>query len=152
MDCLDEVTLSSYLDGTLSKEERSKVEEHIADCKKCLDLLVVAHKSIKGVKIAPLELKNKVKARLGIRQKRGNELPWLIVSITLFLLSFIVKRYFMQFLSAAVITGFKWVMEGEGARRAIMIFKKIPEKEKKFERKSPPPVSNITGGGDRHGK
>ena len=42
-------------------------------------------------------------------------------------------------------------MEGDGAKRVIMIFKEIQEKEKKFERKSPPDVSNIAGG-DRYGK
>ncbi len=42
-------------------------------------------------------------------------------------------------------------MEGESAKRVIMIFKGIQKKEKKVERKAPPDVSNIAGG-DRYGK
>ncbi|MFH1782674.1 MAG: zf-HC2 domain-containing protein [Candidatus Omnitrophota bacterium] len=150
MDCLDDIMLSSYLDEALSKDERLKIEKHIVTCNKCLDILAVAHESRKKAKTPSLELKNKIKDKLGIKRKKRNDLPWMIAALVLFLLSFIVKRYFMQFLLAAVVMGFKWVMEGEGARRVVMIFKKIPEKEKKFERKSPPPVSNITGGGDKY--
>ncbi|MFH1853879.1 MAG: zf-HC2 domain-containing protein [Candidatus Omnitrophota bacterium] len=136
MNCLNEKELSSYLDENLSEQERNRIERHLSDCKKCLDMLIVAYDAGKTTK-----------RRWDFRKKKDNPaLKWLLASFFLFALSFIFKRFFLQFLIAGGILGFKWVMEGEGARRAIMIFKGIEKKEKKFERKSHRPVSNITGG------
>ena len=45
MKCLDEKTLSSYLDKRLSDTEREGIEEHIAGCNVCLDMLLVAYES-----------------------------------------------------------------------------------------------------------
>ncbi len=167
--CLDEKALSSYLDEKLSETERKKIEEHIADCNTCLDMLLVAYESQGRSKKCPLWLKRKVgdgfkppPTTSKIKKKRS-ELKWLFAGIFFFALSFIFRDYFLQFLAVSVILGFKWVMEGEAAKRVIMIFKGIQEKEKKFERKSPPDVSSIVGegfkpsptkheGGDRYGK
>ena len=150
MKCLDEKTLSSYLDKRLSDTEREGIEEHIARCNACLDMLLVAYESQN--KKCPAILKERIKQRLGLKQKKKNPgLKWLLAALVFFGLSFVFRGYFLQFLAAAIILGFKWVMEGEGAKRVIMIFKEIQEKEKKFERKSPPDVSNILGG-DKYGE
>ncbi len=150
--CLDEKKLSSYLDEKLSDIERKRIEEHIADCNVCLDMLLVAYESYGRNKKCPHILKGRIKNRLGLKQpKKRPELKWLFMSLFFFVLSFIFRHYFLQFLAVSVILGFKWVMEGEAAKRVIMIFKGIQEKEKKFERKSPPDVSNVAGG-DRYGK
>ncbi|MFA5388901.1 MAG: anti-sigma factor [Candidatus Omnitrophota bacterium] len=150
--CLDDRLLSSYLDKRLSGPERGKIEGHIADCGACLDKLLVAHESRGRVRKVPLMLRNKIKSRLGLKQtKKRPEIKWLAASMGFFVFSFLVRHYFLQFLAISVILGFKWVMEGEGAKRVIMIFKEIREKEKKFERKPPPDVSNIIGG-DKYGK
>lgn len=150
--CLDEKTLSSYLDERLSEAERRKIEEHIADCNICLDMLLVAYESRGRNKKCPPILKDKIKDRLGLKEsKKRPGLKWLFSGLFFFALSFVFRHYFLQFLALSVILGFKWVMEGEGAKRVIMIFKGIQEKEKKFERKSPPDVSNVAGG-DRYGK
>ena len=150
--CLDEKTLSSYLDERLSSMERKRIEEHIADCNTCLDMLLVAYESHGRNKKCPPILKDRIKNRLGLKQpKKRPELKWLFTCLVFFALSFIFRHYFLQFLAIAVILGFKWVMEGEAAKRVIMIFKGIQEKEKKVERKSPPDVSNVAGG-DRYGK
>lgn len=133
MGCLDDRVLSSYLDEKIPDAERKSIEEHIASCNRCLDLLVVAYEAHGSSRKCPLILKEKIKARFGIRQKKRGNLKWLIATIFFFALSFVFKRYFLQFLAAAVILGFKWVMEGEGAKRVVMIFKGIQEKEKKFE-------------------
>ncbi|MBU1061186.1 MAG: zf-HC2 domain-containing protein [Candidatus Omnitrophica bacterium] len=144
MDCLNEKVLSSYLDERLSEDERRRIDGHISKCNRCLDLLIVAYEAqAKSRKVSSL-LKERVKKRLGVKQKKARpELKWLLGALFLFALSFIVKRFFMQFLVGAAILGFKWAMEGEGAKRAVMIFKGIEKKEKNFERKSPPPVSDI---------
>jgi len=150
--CLDEKTLSSYLDERRSSMERKKIGEHIADCNTCLDMLLVAYESQGRNKKCPPILKDRIKNRLGLKQpKKRHELKWLFAGLFFFALSFIFRHYFLQFLAIAVILGFKWVMEGEAAKRVIMIFKGIQEKEKKFERKSPSDVSNVAGG-DRYGK
>ena len=145
MECLDEKRLSLYLDRALLVGERNKIEEHISRCNRCLDLLLVAYEAQKATKKCPSALRQKVKARLGLRAtKKRSELKWLVAALFLFVLSFLVKKYFLQFLVAAVVLGFKWVMEGDAARRAIMIFKGIQKSEdqqKKLERKSPPRMS-----------
>ncbi|MBU4342855.1 MAG: zf-HC2 domain-containing protein [Candidatus Omnitrophica bacterium] len=130
MRCPDEAMLSSYLDESLSEAERGRIEQHVSSCARCLDLLVVAYESGQGARKCPRVLRNKIKARLGLQQRRGRpELKWLFASLVLFLLSFVFKKYFLQFLIAAAILGFKWVMEGEGAKRAIMIFRGMREEE-----------------------
>jgi hypothetical protein len=140
------------LDEKLSGAEREKIERHIADCNICLDMLLTAYESRGRNKKCSVILNNKIKSRLGLKQaKKKPELKWFFSALLFFALSFIVRHYFLQFLAVAVILGFKWAMEGEGAKRVIMIFKGIQEKEKKVERKSPPNVSNILGG-DRYGK
>jgi hypothetical protein len=150
--CLDEKMLSSYLDKRLSDMERKKIEEHIADCNICLDMLLVAYESQGRDKRCPPILRDRIKNRFGLKQaKKRPELKWLYAGLFFFMLSFIFRHYFLQFLAISVVLGFKWVMEGEAAKRVIMIFKGIQEKEKKIERKSPSDVSNITGG-DRYGK
>lgn len=125
--CLDEKLLSSYLDERLPDIERKRIEEHIAVCNNCLDLLVVAYES-QGKK-CPEALRQRIKNRLGLRQKRKRpEVKWLIAAIVFFALSFVFRQYFLQFLAGAIILGFKWVMEGEGERRIVMIFKGMTDK------------------------
>ena len=115
-------------------------------------MLLVAHESYGRGKECPAILKNRIKNRLGLKQAKNLQgLKWLIAALFFLALSFVIRHYFLQFLAISIVLGFKWVMEGEGAKRVIMIFKGIQEKEKIVERKSPPNVSNIAGG-DRYGK
>ncbi len=149
---MDEKVLSLYLDGGVSGPERERIEGHISQCDSCLDLLVLAYEAQEGKDKCPAPLKRKIKETLGIKQKKSNSgLKWLLAAICLFALSFVFKGYFLQFLVVASILGFKWVMEGEGAKKVVMIFKGIESCEKDFERKAPPYVSNKRGG-DSHGE
>ena len=43
MTCPDEERLLDYLEGRLSEEDRSRVEEHLSDCERCLEALVVTN-------------------------------------------------------------------------------------------------------------
>ncbi|MFA4991941.1 MAG: zf-HC2 domain-containing protein [Candidatus Omnitrophota bacterium] len=117
MGCLSEKELSSYLDKKISGAERRKIEEHVAGCNACLDMLLVAR-----------DAERREKTEKTKRRGRG-ETKWLLGALILFLCSFVVKRYFLQFLAASAVLGFKWAMEGEGARRAIMIFKDFGRKQ-----------------------
>lgn len=117
MSCLSEKELSYYLDERFSEKERNKIEEHIAGCRHCLDLLLIAYDAGKAKKKWP-------------RIKKGHgALKWLLGSITSIAFSFVFRKFFLQFLITAVIVGFKWVMESEGARKTIMIFKGIKSEE-----------------------
>jgi uncharacterized membrane protein YgcG len=139
MNCLSESELSSYLDEELSPENRKKIEAHISGCGKCLDVLVVAYEA------------GRIRKKKQAGRKNRTALKWLAGFFILFAASFVFKKFFLQFLIAAAVFGFKWAMEGEGARKTIMVFRGLEKKDKKFERKSYPPVSNITGG-DNYGE
>ncbi|MFC1623931.1 zf-HC2 domain-containing protein [Candidatus Omnitrophota bacterium] len=152
MDCLSEKRLSSYLDEGLSEVERGRIEDHISRCNHCLDLLMLSYEARGASGKCPALLKQKIGKTLGLKEeKKRPESKWFFGALILFALSFVFKGFFLQFLAGAVILGFKWVMEGEGARRVVMIFRGMQKEEKKFERKSPPPVSDITGG-DKYGE
>jgi len=152
MSCLDERMLSSYLDGGSSGSERREIEEHVSGCERCLGLLAVAYEAQDASCRCPAALKSKIKNRLGLKKRKARpELKWLFGALVLFLASFIFKEYFLQFLAAALVLGFKWAMTGEGAKQAVMIFRAIKPGEKKFERKAPPDVSDVIGG-DEHGE
>jgi len=152
MRCPNERELSSYLDSTLSGAERERIEAHVSNCGRCLDLLTLAHEAGSGSWECPEPLKEKIKKMLGIRGRKSRaELKWLFGTIIMLALSFVFKRYFLQFLTASLILGFKWGVSSEAARRTIMIFKGMQQAQKKVERKSPSDVSNITGG-DRYGE
>ncbi|MFC1621000.1 zf-HC2 domain-containing protein [Candidatus Omnitrophota bacterium] len=152
MKCPSEKELSSYLDSAISNAERERIEAHVASCGRCLDLLTLAYEAGSGSRECPGLLKEKIGKMIGVKQRKSRSgLKWLFGTIIMLMLSFVFKKYFLQFLAASLILGFKWAMEGEAARRTIMIFKGIQQAQKKIERKSPPDVSNITGG-DRYGK
>lgn len=135
MGCLDEKELSSYLDEDLDEAGRMRIERHLAECRQCLDLLMVAYDaqrpSASRLRRIARTILNilRVSGRRGRVEKKKSGLKWLLAALCLFALSFILKRFFLQFLAAAVVLGFKWVMEGEGARKAIMIFKGIKNEE-----------------------
>lgn len=126
MDCPNEKILSSYLDERLPEAERNKIEAHISECNRCLDFVLVAFEAQRKGRKYPALLKEKIRKRLGLKEKKKRpELKWLLWALVLFTFSFVFKRFFLQFLAGALILGFKWVMEGEGARRVVMIFKGI---------------------------
>lgn len=153
--CPSEVELARYLDCRLSEAHRQVLESHIANCQQCLDLLVVARQAgkRKWKKKEFQGLIKRIEGGLGIKVGNNTATKWLMLSIIFFMLSFIFSRYFLQFLIGATILALKWVFEGEGAKRVVMIFKKEspPQTQKNFERKSTPPSSNIMGGEEDEG-
>ncbi len=60
------------------------------------------------------------------RQKWEN-LFWLVVMLGSFTLSFVFRRYFMQFLVLTLLAGFKWVMEMRASKTQIMIYRALSE-------------------------
>ena len=131
-DCPSEVDLARYLDGTLASDRRQTLEKHLSDCSLCLDILVTSKNILKEEKIVR-------KSLLSYLSKQ----KWLIVTAVCFGFSFVVRRFFLQFLFLALIFGIKWALGGEGSRNLVMIFRSLSHKdveirkpqEKIFERK-----------------
>jgi hypothetical protein len=53
--CPDEETLVDYLEHRLSDEDRSRVEEHLADCQLCLDSVIVIKNMVEKADCFELE-------------------------------------------------------------------------------------------------
>jgi len=135
-DCPDEEVLLEYFQGTLDKERYQALEHHIAECGFCLGQLNIAFQSQlmnkKGnLEAVPQKLIDKTKSSLGIFKKtdnkndRGRKIMkkrlFLLGAIFFFTLSFIIPRYFIQFLVATLILGIRWAFESEGGRTLIMV-------------------------------
>lgn len=131
-DCPPELELAKYLEGALPSAKRQTIEKHLSDCSLCLDLLVTTKNILKEEKIVKKSLLSHLS-----KQK------WLIVTAICFGFSFVVRRFFLQFLFLALIFGIKWALSAEGSRNLVMIFRGLSHKdaenrkpqEKIFERK-----------------
>lgn len=108
--CLTFDQAHDYLKGALTKEVRRGVESHIADCYHCLDLVATVHDGMKTrprYRIHPIQL------------NKGHIV--MLLAITSFILSFIFKRYFLQFLVVTILFGLKWVIDTKSTRMLVTI-------------------------------
>ncbi|OGX50444.1 MAG: hypothetical protein A3G37_00850 [Omnitrophica WOR_2 bacterium RIFCSPLOWO2_12_FULL_46_30] len=129
--CPAELKLAKYLEGSLPSNMRQDIEKHLADCPFCLDLLVVTRNVLNGEGQAKPS---------GFRRLRMQK--WLILTGISFALSFVIRRFFLQFLFLSLILGIKWALSSEGSRNLVMIFRSLShrgaedkEERKIFERK-----------------
>lgn len=127
-DCLDEQVLLEYLQGDLNEERQQAVEYHLAACGFCLSQLNIASQAMskqKNFEPVPQKLIEKTKAALGISQDKGNKKRkkrlYFLGAVVFFILSFVIPRYFIQFLVATLILGIRWAFESEGGRTLIMV-------------------------------
>jgi len=114
-----EAELADYLGNTLTGEGRKSLEDHIACCNDCLDSTVSAYESVKKFK----------KKKAGVMKKIN---VYLILAIISFILSFVFQRHFVQFLTATLLLGIKWIADAKSTKMLIMIYeawKKGGEKE-----------------------
>ncbi|MFH1995530.1 MAG: zf-HC2 domain-containing protein [Candidatus Omnitrophota bacterium] len=122
-DCLNDVALSDYLLNTLPAEERSRIEKHLSVCGACLVKMIASSDSVRE-----FEKASQVR-RFGLMKKMN----WICIAAAVsFVLSFLVPRYFLQFLTAAAIFGVKWIVDSKNTRILIAIheaWKKGGEKE-----------------------
>ena len=144
-DCPNEAVLAGYLGNSLNQKKKEEVETHISECLYCLEQLNLAHQAQKAFSrrdLPPSEQKivdkaKKISCLAPVKPKKKGT-AWLLASIVAFALSFLVPRYFLQFLAAAVILGIKWALESDAAKTLIMILDKrhkdkeedLPEKVK----------------------
>ncbi|MFH1877490.1 MAG: zf-HC2 domain-containing protein [Candidatus Omnitrophota bacterium] len=110
--CPSEETMSRYLSGTMLPEDRALFEKHLVSCAECRKLIIEAYEIVKSPD--PAEIKNRV-----LVWARQN--AWLLAAIFSLSASFIIQKYFFQFLTASFILGVKWIIDSKAARILIMI-------------------------------
>jgi hypothetical protein len=124
--CPAEEKLSEYLSGVLHKEEKDELEEHLVSCEKCRKLIVEADEIINS----------SVLKKIGEKvMKRIKDSRWFIGALAAFIFSFLLPRYFLQFLIACMLMGAKWIMDSKTTKMLVMIYEawkkgdtEIPEK------------------------
>ena len=104
-----EAELADYLSNILTGEGRKRIEDHIACCNDCLDNVVSAHESVKKFK----------KGKAGVMKKIN---VYLVLAVISFILSFAFQRYFVQFLTAALLLGIKWIADAKSTKMLVMIY------------------------------
>jgi hypothetical protein len=134
--CFSENVLIDYLEEKLNSREYETVNNHITNCSFCLSQLILALEAQivnerRRLKQAPREWIEKAKAllksdndreRKRIRKnKRVKKNLFLGGAIIFFLLSFLIPRYFIQFLVATLILGLRWALESESGHTLIMV-------------------------------
>ncbi|MBU4488138.1 MAG: hypothetical protein KKI13_03625 [Candidatus Omnitrophica bacterium] len=133
-DCPPLETLARYASGGLHGQESYNVGNHVKRCAFCSELVEGAFLYSAYAKEIKLE---DVSARMKKRAKSLNpaytekehkfmsylkKKIWFILSLTSFIASFFVPRYFLQFLALAIILGLKWVFNKETTRTLIMVY------------------------------
>jgi hypothetical protein len=134
--CPDNQDLIDYLQNNLDEEKRKSLESHIADCSFCLGQISIAAEALQkhnqhNFDPLPENIINKTKANLNsIKTKpKKNESQkkaikrrlFLAATIIFFGLSFIIPKYFLQFLIAALILGIRWSFESESGKTLVMV-------------------------------
>jgi len=107
--------LAGYLDKTISRDERKKVETHLASCRECLNTVSAAHEAVTKFRRG-----EKTKDRRSLFMKKIN--PYLALAIAFFLFSFITPKFFLQSLVATLVFGIKWVADSRSAKMLVMIY------------------------------
>ena len=62
-----------------------------------------------------------------LQSQRVQNLLWLALTAAAFAGSFLVRRYFLQFLALAVLAGVKFVVDSKSTKTQIMIYKALQE-------------------------
>ncbi|MCF7875206.1 MAG: hypothetical protein K9L72_04040 [Candidatus Omnitrophica bacterium] len=134
--CPENQTLIDYLQNNLSEEKRKSLETHIACCSFCLSQISIASEAFQKHKKnsfnpLPENIINQAKTNLNsiktktkkdeFQKKAIKRRFFLATTIIFFILSFIVPKYFLQFLVGALILGIRWSFESESGKTLIMI-------------------------------
>ena len=131
--CPSELVLSDYLENRLGEQQQKQLLEHVADCPNCLALLELAQQSQQAqIKDQPSRaMIKRAQNALPEKQKQKNSSrKWSFLAALTFILSFIATRYFLQFLTLAVIFSIKWIFDSGSTRTLIMIYEAWRKKDK----------------------
>lgn len=111
--CPSEAELNDYLYNKLKWNKRTELERHLSGCGACLEKLLFAYDTVSEF----YKIRNVRRKKPDFRKNL-----WLFVAIISFALSFLMPRYFIQFLVAAVLLGGKWIFDSQNARMLITIY------------------------------
>jgi Fe-S oxidoreductase len=115
------------MSGRMSPEEKASVEQHLSGCRSCRDLVWDTHSILRQ------EQKWETVRALAAKAKKNF---WLFLSVCSLALSFLLPKYFLQFLTAGLLSGLKWVFDPRQSKIMIMVREAIKESEKETSRKS----------------
>ncbi|MBN2096870.1 MAG: zf-HC2 domain-containing protein [Candidatus Omnitrophica bacterium] len=129
--CPSELQLCDYLENRLDQEQENRLLEHLADCKHCLALLELAQSQPKEITEEPASeliarAQNIVQGR---PEKTVLSYKWPILAGISFILSFTLSRYFLQFLTLALVFSIKWIFDTGSTRTLIMIYEAWRKKD-----------------------
>ena len=130
-ECPNELKLDDLLEGRLSQEEQDVLIKHAAHCPNCLSLLELAQRAKEETPSAPTP-KMIMRAKSLMQKdskKKILDYKWQILAFISFALSFIVARFFLQFLILAVIFSIKWIFDSGSTRTLIMIYQAWRKKD-----------------------
>ena len=113
-----EIELADFLSHTLPKERHDAVEEHIASCDLCLEKVAAAHGAV--MEFGSVGSDKKGKAKYVDIFKKIN--IYLILACVSFACSFMMPRYFIQFLVATLLLGIKWIVDAKSTKMLVMIY------------------------------
>ena len=107
--CLTTDEICSYVNKTVSLKEKKVLEAHLATCYNCLDNVVSIHDFNRS-------FTNKRRWEL------KKEIIFVIIAMICFISSFVISRFFLQFLAATIIFGMKWIVDSKTNRLLVMIY------------------------------
>ncbi|PIQ88434.1 MAG: hypothetical protein COV72_09020 [Candidatus Omnitrophica bacterium CG11_big_fil_rev_8_21_14_0_20_42_13] len=123
--CPSELELSDYLGNRLSPDKQEVLLAHVSRCRRCLSSLALAHEALQAeTKEAPNQ-QMLAKAKDIYKKKPKNTVfnyRWQILAFISFVLSFLLSRYFLQFLVLAAVFSLKWILDSGSTRTLIMIY------------------------------
>jgi len=133
-ECPKDEELADYISGEIAPDRKEKIATHISRCQRCLDIAAVSLRAlnddtlkkdtgltqsiVKKASLIPKKYPKKNTQKISILKRN----KYLIIAGVFFVLSFIVKIYFMQLLLAAGVFGVKWIMDTGSTRALIMIY------------------------------
>ncbi|MBN3038006.1 MAG: zf-HC2 domain-containing protein [Candidatus Omnitrophica bacterium] len=132
-DCPTELELNDYLENRISSEKEKAIIEHLAHCPNCLSLLALAQEQeIKNAQDEPSQ--QMIERAKNIVQKHPKGLiikhKWPIFATISFILSFLLRQYFLQFLVLASVFSIKWIFDTGSTRTLIMVYEAWRKKDK----------------------
>jgi len=110
--CPQEEKIAEYLSGISCEEEKIALEKHFTKCSRCRKLMVETFDLTKEAAI--MIAFNKM-----IKIFKKN--IFLFLSATSLVLSFYCNKYFLQFLTASILCGFKYIIDSKTTKTLIMI-------------------------------
>jgi len=133
-ECPKDEELADYISGEIAPDRKEKIATHISRCQRCLDIAATSLKMLNednaqdGIGLPESIVKKASLISKKYPKKNAQKISilkrnkYLIIAGVFFVLSFIVKIYFMQLLLAAGVFGVKWIMDTGSTRALIMIY------------------------------